>query len=65
MLFSDNGETNKCLLYFDVKYKLSTDTNQIQIYTTISVQSHDAIFNGSSCGLPRYVYAENFSRKKT
>jgi hypothetical protein len=45
MLLLENGETNKCQLEFDVNYKLSTDTNQVQIYTLTLVQTHNAVFN--------------------
>ena len=56
MLLLENGETNKCRLEFDVKYKLSTDMNQIRIYTLTSVQTHNAVFNRSACGRPSYFH---------
>jgi hypothetical protein len=60
MLFLENGKTNICRLEFDMKYELSTDTNKVQIYTPTLVQTHNAIFNPSTCGLQRFDYVTRF-----
>jgi len=56
MLLLENGETNKCQVEFDVKYRLSTDTNQIRIYALTSVETHNAVFNRSACRRPSCLY---------
>jgi hypothetical protein len=60
MLFLDSGDTNKCRLEFDAKYKLSTDTSEIQIYTPTLVRIHNVIFNRLSCEQPSYDYVIRF-----
>lgn len=56
LLLLENGESNKCRHEFDIKYKLSTDTNQIRIYARTLVETHNAVFNRSACGRPSYFY---------